>query len=234
MIISILILILSPRENNQVRCPSIENKIDCLINKTIGFIDPKNIYQCYRSMICCIEYTKPSCCRSKPSIEIIKEQVTLWGGLFAILFCLASIVYCRKRDVRLPFCSPLKSCLIRICCGDQQRIAQRNQHPNRHHCLDHSYQRSRCDQDRTVSSYLNRDRIDTIVDQESKRINRDGRDGDFNLKHYGYGSNDLIGIETNQSSLSLNKSNRSQRETKKLWPANKMSQVKVKPIDIDD
>ncbi|KAH9512021.1 hypothetical protein DERF_010437 [Dermatophagoides farinae] len=65
---------------------------------TIGYSDPKNVYQCRHPMNCCFEYTKPSCCGRKPSIQIIKEQLTLWGGLFAILFCcLASIVYCRKK-----------------------------------------------------------------------------------------------------------------------------------------
>ncbi|OTF78463.1 hypothetical protein BLA29_005438 [Euroglyphus maynei] len=69
-------------------------------------------------MNCCFEYTKPSCCGRKPSIQIIKEQLTLWGGLFAILFCIASIVYCRKRDVNLPACKAFKNVLVRLCCGN--------------------------------------------------------------------------------------------------------------------
>nr|XP_046920512.1 uncharacterized protein DDB_G0289917-like [Dermatophagoides farinae] len=98
--------------------PNDNGKIDCLVNMTIGYSDPKNVYQCRHPMNCCFEYTKPSCCGRKPSIQIIKEQLTLWGGLFAILFCLASIVYCRKKDVNLPACTVFKNFLVRLCCGN--------------------------------------------------------------------------------------------------------------------
>lgn len=43
--------------------------------------------------------------------------MTLWGGLFAILLTIASIVYCRKNDLTLPACAPLKEGLTRCCCG---------------------------------------------------------------------------------------------------------------------
>lgn len=50
---------------------TIEDKVDCLVNATIGYSDPKNVYQCQRPMKCCFEYTKPSCCRHKPSLQIM-------------------------------------------------------------------------------------------------------------------------------------------------------------------
>ncbi|KAJ6216823.1 hypothetical protein RDWZM_007980 [Blomia tropicalis] len=89
----------------------------CLINEQLGYSDPANIYQCKPPLKCCTEYSKPSCCGGKPSLQIIKEQVTLWGGLFAILLAIASIVYCRKNDLNIPACSAFKRCLVRFCCG---------------------------------------------------------------------------------------------------------------------
>ena len=51
--------------------PNDNGKIDCLVNMTIGYSDPKNVYQCRHPMNCCFEYTKPSCCGRKPSIQIM-------------------------------------------------------------------------------------------------------------------------------------------------------------------
>ena len=51
--------------------PNNNGRIDCLINSTIGYSDPKNVYQCKQPMKCCFEYTKPSCCGRKPSIQIM-------------------------------------------------------------------------------------------------------------------------------------------------------------------
>lgn len=50
-------------------------------------------------------------------IFISQEQITLWGGLFAILLAIASIVYCRKNDLNVPACVALKRSAIRLCCG---------------------------------------------------------------------------------------------------------------------
>lgn len=89
----------------------------CLIDNRLGYSDPANVYQCKWPLKCCFEYSKPSCCGGKPSWQIVQEQVTLWGGLFAILLAIASIVYCRKNDLNITGCVALKQCLVRFCCG---------------------------------------------------------------------------------------------------------------------
>lgn len=89
----------------------------CLVNPALGYGDPANVYECKPPLKCCTEFSKPSCCGSKPSWKIIQEQITLWGGLFAILLAIASIVYCRKNDLNVPACVALKRSAIRLCCG---------------------------------------------------------------------------------------------------------------------
>lgn len=49
-----------------------------------------------------------------------REQVTLWAGLFGILFLIASIVYCRKNDVNVPMCVAFKQCLVKCCLGSEE------------------------------------------------------------------------------------------------------------------
>lgn len=46
-------------------------KMDCLVNHSKGFSDPKNVYQCRAPLKCCFEYSKPSCCGSKPFWQIL-------------------------------------------------------------------------------------------------------------------------------------------------------------------
>ena len=43
----------------------------CLVDKRLGFTDPDNVYQCKPPLKCCFEYSKPSCCGSKPSWQIM-------------------------------------------------------------------------------------------------------------------------------------------------------------------
>ncbi|XP_074594397.1 uncharacterized protein LOC141849815 [Brevipalpus obovatus] len=88
-------IISAARKANKVKK---SDKIDCLIVTDKGFGDPQNVYQCETFQVCCIEYNKPSCCGVKPTAQIIKEQVILWGGLLAFLIILALIVWCRMND----------------------------------------------------------------------------------------------------------------------------------------
>ncbi|CAG2169260.1 unnamed protein product [Oppiella nova] len=92
-------------------------KFDCLIDQKVGYEDPSNIYQCKDTENCCIEFARPSCCKSKPGIQIVGEQLSIWGTLFGILFVISAIVYCRKKD--LYFIKYVKKCFIACCCGRQ-------------------------------------------------------------------------------------------------------------------
>ncbi|XP_028966443.1 uncharacterized protein LOC100897291 [Galendromus occidentalis] len=76
-------------------------KKECMIDASKGWFDPSNVYSCLSAQKCCKEYGKPSCCASKPTLEIVQEQLLLWGGLFSFLTLLAVLIYCRRTDVRL-------------------------------------------------------------------------------------------------------------------------------------
>ena len=43
----------------------------CLIDEKLGFLDPKNIYQCKKPLKCCVQYQAPSCCGSHDALEIM-------------------------------------------------------------------------------------------------------------------------------------------------------------------
>lgn len=47
------------------------DKVECLIDETKGFKNAANIYQCASRQTCCFEYAKPSCCGSKPTVQIM-------------------------------------------------------------------------------------------------------------------------------------------------------------------
>ncbi|OQR75101.1 hypothetical protein BIW11_08644 [Tropilaelaps mercedesae] len=78
-------------------------KKECMIDASNprGWFDPANVYTCKLTQTCCKEYGNPSCCASKPTSEIVQEQLLLWGGLFSFLTVLAVLIYCRRTDVRL-------------------------------------------------------------------------------------------------------------------------------------
>lgn len=47
------------------------DKVECAIDKSKGFKNAANIYQCASHQTCCFEYAKPSCCGSKPTLQIM-------------------------------------------------------------------------------------------------------------------------------------------------------------------
>lgn len=61
------------KKNNEGRGGKKKNKdkIDCLIDETKGYKNAANVYQCSSRQTCCFEYAKPSCCGSKPTLQIM-------------------------------------------------------------------------------------------------------------------------------------------------------------------
>lgn len=48
-----------------------KDKVECLIDESKGFKNAANIYQCASRQTCCFEYARPSCCGSKPTLQIM-------------------------------------------------------------------------------------------------------------------------------------------------------------------